>query len=51
MTFQQNLEAPDADFAPFGRSQAALKLTDEDLRLLAGTPEPLKVLVPVLIEE
>jgi hypothetical protein len=40
-----------APFTPFGRGDTrALAITADDERLLSGTPEPLRVLVPVTIE-
>jgi hypothetical protein len=46
-------DVPGADmFSPFGRSDArARSLTVADERLLAGEPQPLRILVPVLIGE
>jgi len=38
-------------FSPFGRGDMRVRnLTQEDQRLLAGEPQPLRILVPVLIE-
>jgi hypothetical protein len=38
-------------FSPFGRGNVHVRnLTDADERLLAGEPQPLRILVPVLIE-
>jgi hypothetical protein len=44
---------PDAEvLAPFSRKDPrVLSITESDERLLAGKPQPLRVLVPVLIEE
>jgi hypothetical protein len=39
-------------FSPFGRGDPRiLSITEADERLLAGEPQPLRILVPVLIEE
>jgi hypothetical protein len=39
-------------FSPFGRGDPRiLGITEADERLLAGEPQPLRILVPVLIEE
>ncbi|MGH3930438.1 MAG: hypothetical protein ACRDTF_10730 [Pseudonocardiaceae bacterium] len=38
-------------FSPFGRGDARVRnLTQADARLLAGEPQPLRILVPILIE-
>lgn len=44
------LELTAPRFTPFGRSAAITTLTRHDERLLSGTPAPLRVLVPVVIE-
>lgn len=38
------------DFSPFGRSEAALVVTEEDEEILSGEPEPPVVVVPVEID-
>jgi len=46
-----NDEAPSQPFSPLGRGdKRALAITAEDERLLAGHPQPLRVLVPVAVE-
>jgi hypothetical protein len=41
-----------SEFTPYGRGDArVLSVTAEDARLLAGEPEPLRIFIPVLIEE
>jgi hypothetical protein len=38
-------------FSPFGRSDVRIRtLTEADERLLAAEPQPLRILVPVLID-
>jgi hypothetical protein len=46
-------DAPtDSDFSPFGRGDArTLGIAAEDVRLLAGEPQSLRILVPVTIDE
>ena len=46
-------DAPDADgFSPFGRGDVRTRrITADDARLLDGEPQPLRVLVPVTIDE
>lgn len=40
------------EFSPFGRGDArTLEITAADARLLAGTPQPLRILIPVTISE
>jgi len=44
-------DAGTGTFSPFGRGDPrVLSLTPADERLLAGEPQPLRILVPVLIE-
>lgn len=45
-------DAPDADgFSPFGRDNARTRsITADDVRLLAGEPQSLRILVPVTID-
>jgi hypothetical protein len=38
-------------FNPFARSKDPLQLTKEDVKLLSRPSKPLKILVPVVIEE
>ena len=38
-------------FVPFGRSRAILTITADDERLFSGSPAPVQVLIPVVIEE
>jgi hypothetical protein len=41
-----------SDFTPYGRAGArVLSITAEDARLLAGEPEPLRIFIPVPLEE
>jgi hypothetical protein len=45
-------DVPPGTFSPFGRSDMRVrKLTPADERLLTGEPRPLRILVPVLIDE
>ena len=45
-------DAPGADgFSPFGRGDARTRsITADDVRLLAGEPQSLRILVPVTID-
>ena len=45
-------DAPGADgFSPFGRADpGARSITAEDVRLLAGEPQSLRIIVPVTID-
>jgi len=38
-------------FSPFGRDLAARTITEEDRRMLSGEPAPLKILIPITIEQ
>lgn len=46
----EDVPAPD-EFSPFGRGDARTRnITADDVRLLAGEPQPLRILVPVTID-
>ncbi|HUC57657.1 MAG TPA: hypothetical protein VMA95_09670 [Streptosporangiaceae bacterium] len=46
------IDVPAARFSPFGRGDnRATAITADDVRLLSGEPEPLRILIPVTIEE
>jgi len=52
MAHEGDREANRGAFTPFGRGDArVLALTADDERLLARAPRPLRILVPVSIEE